>query len=200
MLTVDPHPLLELQALVTELPHGIDGLDLHLEALIGPETPLDLEVKTAVRDLFRVGGFKPLGRNKLASEYLKAARLKGRLGSINPLVDALNAASYRFGLPISVVDLDRTEGPLRTGIVDTGRYVFNASGQELNLAGLLCLHDAQGPCANAIKDSHRTKTLPTTRRTLTLIWSTTALPGRGEACAEWYQNVLVQAGAPTTRV
>ena len=43
-------------------------------------------------------------------------------------------------------------------------YIFNASGQSMDLSGLLCLFDADGPCANPVKDAQRTKTGPETRR------------------------------------
>ena len=60
-------------------------------------------------------------------------------------------------------------------------YVFNAAGQSIDLAGLPCLFDAEGPCANAVKDAQRTKTGPATRRTLSLIWGTFSLPDRAAA-------------------
>jgi len=48
----------------------------------------------------------------------------------------------------------KTRAPLRVGIATMGMsYVFNASGQTIDLAGLLCLFDADGPCANAVKDT-----------------------------------------------
>ena len=66
--------------------------------------------------------------------------------------------------------------PLRVGIAPAGSsYVFNASGQTIDLAGLLCLFDADGPCANAVKDAQRTKTHAETRATLNLVWGASAL-------------------------
>ena len=44
--------------------------------------------------------------------------------------------------------------------------------------------------SNAVKDSHRTKTGPETRRTLSLIWGTTALPERAAASEAWYHSLL----------
>jgi hypothetical protein len=38
-------------------------------------------------------------------------------------------------------------------------YVFNQSGQTIDVAGLLCLFDSDGPCGNAVKDSQRTNAL-----------------------------------------
>jgi hypothetical protein len=75
--------------------------------------------------------------------------------------------------------------------------VFNAAGQTIDLAGLLCLHDRAGPCANAVKDSERTKTAATTTRTLSLVWGSAALGGRTAAAARWYRELLERAGART---
>ena len=131
-------------------------------------------IRKDVRDVLRHGGYKPTGRGKPASEYLVKAAAKG-LRSINLAVDACNVVSLHSGLPISVVDLDRAAAPLSVAIADAdASYVFNASGQEIRLGGLLCLHDAEGPCANAVKDSQRTKTHDGTTRTLSLVWGAKA--------------------------
>src|SRR5207244_5660329 len=104
----------------------------------------DENTRDAIRKLLRHGGFKPAGRSKPASEYLVKAVGEGKLGSINVAVDACNVVSLHSGLPISVVDLDRARPPLRIGVAPTGAsYVFNASGQTIDLAGLLCLFDAE---------------------------------------------------------
>src|SRR5262249_24383308 len=150
----------------------------------------DQTVRAAVRDLLRHGGYKPTGRAKPSSEYLAGAVSEGALGSINAAVDECNVVSLHSGLPISVVDLDRASPPLRVSAAPAGaRYVFNASGQEIDLAGLLCLFDAEGPCANAVKDAQRTKTGAGTTQTLSILWGTRALPGRAAAAAAWYRGL-----------
>jgi DNA/RNA-binding domain of Phe-tRNA-synthetase-like protein len=154
-----------------------------------------------VRDLLRHGGFKPTGRSKPASEYLVRAVTNGVLGAINAAVDACNVVSLHSGLPISVVDLDHARAPFRIGLAEKGAtYVFNASGQTIDIGGLLCLFDAEGPTANAVKDAQRTKTTPETRRTLSVVWGTTALPGRAQAAAQWYRALLHALGATTEAV
>jgi DNA/RNA-binding domain of Phe-tRNA-synthetase-like protein len=151
-----------------------------------------------VRALLRQGGFKPTGRSKPASEYLLKAVRDNQLSSINLAVDACNVVSLHSGLPISVVDLDRAREPFRVGIAPAGAsYVFNPSGQTIDLSGLLCLFDAEGPCANAVKDAQRTKTTDATHRTLSLLWGTTALSGRAAAAETWYRSLLQQHGATT---
>lgn len=206
MLGIDPHPLLDAVALEATLPAPLSAWPSPgwLAALLKPDAtaPLSADdtVRGAVRDLLRHGGYKPTGRGKPASEYLVRAAGEGSLSSINAAVDVCNAVSLHSGLPISVVDLDRAQGPLRLGLAPEGAaYVFNASGQSIDLGGLLCLFDAEGPCANAVKDAQRTKTQGDTRRTLTVLWGTRALPGRAEAASAWYRELLERLGATVER-
>jgi DNA/RNA-binding domain of Phe-tRNA-synthetase-like protein len=204
MLQIDSHPLLQLGAFTTTLARSLGampsppGLTALLAENAAAPMASDDAVRETVRALLRQGGFKPTGRSKPASEYLLKAAREGTLSSINLAVDACNVVSLHSGLPISVVDLDRVREPLRVGIAPPGAsYIFNASGQTIDLGGLLCLFDAEGPCANAVKDSQRTKTGAETRRTLSLIWGTSALPGRTEAAVDWYRRLLEQHGAKT---
>jgi DNA/RNA-binding domain of Phe-tRNA-synthetase-like protein len=228
MLTIDPHPLLDLRAFVTRFPQALSGLPTpaELAALLSADAAAPLKtddtVREVVRQLLRHGGFRPTGRSKPAAEYLSRAAAEGRLGSINLAVDVANIVSLHSGLPISVVDLSllhssrgvgfppaddaREVGrlevyptpPLRVSIAGPDdRYVFNTAGQVIDLEGLLCLFDAEGPCANAVKDAQRTKTSPATRETLSLIWGTLALPGRASETEAWYRSLLEQHGAAT---
>jgi DNA/RNA-binding domain of Phe-tRNA-synthetase-like protein len=207
MLTVDPHPLLELRAFTTTLPRPLGDMRSTAELValltLAAAAPLqsDDNVRQAVRDLLRQAGFKPTGRSKPAAEYLVKAAEENRLASINVAVDACNAVSLHSGLPISVLDLDRARLPLRVGVAPAGAsYVFNASGQTIDVGGLLCLFDADGPCANAVKDAQRTKTTAQTRRTLSIVWSTTTLPGRVAAAEAWYRQLVELQGATTEAV
>ncbi len=200
MIAIAPHPLLDLLAFTCELPPS--GSPPELLALLEPGAAAPLsssdEVRQKIRALLKAGGFKPTGRSKPASEYLLAA---APLRSINLAVDACNAVSLHSGLPISVVDLDRVRAPLAVDLAPAGSsYVFNASGQVIDVGKLLCLIDADGPCANAVKDAQRSKTDGETRRTLSLLWSSRELPGRGEAACRWYRELLAAAGASTAMV
>ncbi len=204
MLTVEPHPLLDLRAFVTHFPRPLGEMPPAPETLallsLDAPTPLrsDNSVREVVRNLLRHGGFKPTGRSKPESEYLIKAVAEGRLGSINLAVDVCNIVSLHSGLPISVVDLDKAREPFKVGIAPAGaNYIFNASGQTIDVGGLLCIFDADGPCANAVKDAQRTKTGPETWRTLSLVWGTVDLPGRAEQTAAWYRELLERQGAKT---
>jgi DNA/RNA-binding domain of Phe-tRNA-synthetase-like protein len=204
MLTVNPHPLLDVRAFVTSFPRALGEIPSppDLQALLALDAPAPLQsddaVREAVRGLLRHGGFKPTGRSKPASEYLIKAVRDGLLSSINVAVDVCNAVSLHSGLPITVVDLDRARAPFRVDVAPAGSsYVFNASGQTIDLSGLLCLFDAEGPCGNAVKDAQRTKTTAETRRTLSLVWGTIALPDRAARAETWYRALLEQQGATT---
>ncbi len=200
-IEVHPHPLLEVGLLEVKLPSQLAELPAPaglVEALaLEADVPLQRseELRSAVRKLLRHGGYRPTGRGKPASEYLVRAATEGALSSINLCVDACNVVSLHSGLPISVVDLDLARPPLSIQIAGTDTsYVFNASGQEIRLDGLLTLCDAEGPCANGVKDSQRTKTNDATRRTLSVLWGTRAAPGRTRAALDWYAELLERAG------
>src|SRR3974377_2447332 len=131
MLTVDPHPLLDLRSFITDLPRPLGELPPPPEvlALLAEEAaaPLhsDDQVREAVPPLLRHGGFKPTGRSKPASEYLIKAVNEKMLALTNPCGDAANVVPLHSGLPISVVDLDRPREPFRVGVAPAGSsYVF----------------------------------------------------------------------------
>jgi DNA/RNA-binding domain of Phe-tRNA-synthetase-like protein len=207
MLQVDPHPLLACTDFATEFPASLEQCPSPdwLVALLALDAPAPVargeELRAAVRDLLRHGGYRPTGRGKPASEYLVRAVAEGQLGSINLAVDACNVVSLASGLPISVVDLDRATPPLRIAIAPEGtRYVFNAGGQELDASGLLCLWDAEGPTANAVKDAQRTKTHVGTRRTFSVVWGVKGHEAQLERATAWYRELLERAGATTRPV
>ena len=200
-VSVDDHPLLDLQMLQTEYRVAIGQLETpaDVQSLLQLEADAPLQrseiVRTTVRDLLRHGGFKPTGRNKPASEYLVRAAEQNKLTCINPVVDICNVVSLHSGRPISVVDLDRVQGEMRIATAsDDAEYVFNASGQVIRIGGLLCLFDQQGPCANSVRDSQRTKTHESTTRVLTLIWGSQDLPGRAIEARSWFESL--HAGIP----
>lgn len=201
MLTLDAHPLLDLRAFETRWPAPLGELAAPdwLTDLTAPGAstlpPAEDAQRLAVRDLLRHGGFKPAGRNKPCNEYIAAVAARDAFPRINAAVDATNVAVLHGGLPISTVDAEKLVGSLRVGLAQPGSaYVFNASGQVIDVSGLLCLIDDQGPCANAVKDAQRAKTDAGTTHTVTVIWGTTAAPGRAEAVARWLQELVERLG------
>lgn len=202
-LSVPAWPGQDLQALLATLPRPLGELPApdFLLQLLQPAAAAPLRapdgVRAAVRDLLRPFGYRPTGRGKPSSEYLANAAAEARLQPINAAVDAGNAASLHSGLPISIVDAGRLSPPLSIAVPAVGEsYVFNAGGQSIDVGGLPCLCDAEGPCANAVKDAQRTKTGAATRQLLAIVWGARApLAGHGAATAAWLGELLRQIGA-----
>ena len=206
-LQIDPHPLLRCATFVTHFPVPLANLPSPqwLADLLRADAQTPVEkteaLRSAVRDMLRHGGYKPTGRGKPASEYLVRTASEGGIRSINLAVDACNVVSLHSGFPISVVDLNKAEAPFRIGIAPEGtRYVFNPSGQEIDVSGLVCLFDAQGACANAVKDSLRTKTDDNTILTLSVIWGCAGYEAKLSQARGWYEELLQRAGATTSDV
>jgi DNA/RNA-binding domain of Phe-tRNA-synthetase-like protein len=196
-LLVDAHPLLAVAAFEATLPRPLGELATPpaLVALLRADArahvSADAELRERVRAMLRHGGYKPSGRGKPASEYLARAAGEGALGSINAVVDACNAASLHAGFPISVVDAGALRGAPHVRLGRPGEtYVFNASGQVIDLAGLVVLCDDDGPTANPVKDAQRTKTSAATRRTLSVVWGPSADRARLDAAASWYASLV----------
>ncbi len=154
-----PAPSTELPAPLAEL---VARAEVQGEALWAPG------VKKRVRDLLRHGKYKPSGRSKPASEFLLKAAQKGQFPAINPPVDCNNYVSLASGLPGTIFDTDLSGERL---ILRWGRpaerYVFNVSGQEIDLQDLLLLAretpeapEIGIPCGNPVKDSMDTKIRP----------------------------------------
>jgi DNA/RNA-binding domain of Phe-tRNA-synthetase-like protein len=206
-LPVEPHPSLRVAAFKTQFAQPLGAADSPgwlvelLQGAAAVPVQRSEELRAAVRDMLRHGGYKPTGRGKPASEYLVRTAEEGGIRSINLAVDACNVVSLHSGFPISVVDLDLTEPPLRIGIAPHGTsYVFNPTGQEIDVGGLVCLHDALGPCGNAVKDSQRTKTRAETKATLSVIWGCAGFESQLAAAQDWYEQLLQRADATTLRI
>ncbi|MEE3372049.1 MAG: phenylalanine--tRNA ligase beta subunit-related protein [Planctomycetota bacterium] len=200
-MTVQPDAQLDVRGFITRFPDKLGNFEPALEVThlfaLDAAVPVQSsdQIRACVRDLLRAGGFKPAGRNKPASEYLRSAASAARLSSINLAVDVCNVVSLHSGLPMSVVDLERVKLPLRVAVAEkSSSYVFNLSGQVIDVGGIWCLHDALGPCANAVKDAQRTKTSPMTRQTVSLFWSAVALADQADAAEAWYRTLLESRG------
>lgn len=207
LIQVDAHPYLRPSAFTTRFPMPLGEMEVPawLTRLLSldQEAPVtrDDELRMVVRDMLRHWGHKPAGRGKPASEYLVRAVREGDLGSINLAVDVCNVVSLHSGFPIALVDLGRALPPFHvTPGGEDESYVFNASGQEMSLRGLICLRDAQGPCANPVKDAQRTKTDEGTTETLTVLWGVAGYEERVQEAVSWYQELLQRAGATVEAV
>jgi DNA/RNA-binding domain of Phe-tRNA-synthetase-like protein len=159
--------------------------------------------RVAVRDVLRHGKYKPTGRGKPASEYLLGAAREGRFPRISNLVDLNNLVSLETLLPISVVDLARagtTTFALRRGR-EGEKYVFNPAGHEIELRDLLLVATLPDdtPCANAVKDSMRTKITDDTTDVAAFVYAPAVLePLVREAVARVAEGLSRWCGARST--
>lgn len=152
--------------------------------------------KQAVRDLLRYGGYKPAGRAKPSSEYLVAAALEGDFPLVNGPVDANNAASLAYGYPASVFDGSKIGNSLlvkRAGPGDS--YVFNPSGQRIELEDLLCVWRRSGEgweaVGNPVKDAMETKVFEGCSSVVGVVYAPRGPEGAElEACLELYARIL----------
>ncbi len=158
--------------LVAIIERGIDGFG-----------GIPEQTRKAIRAMLRRGGFKPSGRSKPASEYLARTVERGELPFINNLVDVNNHVSLVTGWPASILDLDRALGGAPALELRLGRpgesYVFNQSGQVMDLAGLVCIARAGGePVGNPVKDSMEAKTTDQTSRVVAVVYSSLEVADR----------------------
>jgi DNA/RNA-binding domain of Phe-tRNA-synthetase-like protein len=151
------------------------------KALSSGEGYLSAVRKKAVRDILRFGKFQPSGRNKPSSEYLLASALRGNFPLVNGPVDVNNGISLESGYPASIFDLDLcgTSLLLRRG-AEGESYVFNPSGQIIDLEDLLCVcrldENEWVPCGNPVKDSMATKVTESTRNVAAVVYAPASEP------------------------
>ena len=133
-------------------------------------------LRSRVRKMLRYGCYKPAGRGKPASEFLLRAALNDSFPLVNGPVDVNNAVSLASGLPGSIFDADLSGTHLLLRRGRTGEaYVFNPSGQVIDLEDLLVICRREGeewvPCGNPVKDDMRTKIRPETRNVIAILYA-----------------------------
>jgi hypothetical protein len=126
----------------------------------GSFVPVD--VRQRIRQMLRFGDYRPSGRGKPASEYLLQAALRDAFPLVNEPVDVNNAISLGSGFPGSMFDSALSGRRLLVRRGSPGEsYVFNPSGQTIDLNDLLllCRETVSGwePCGTPVKDSMATK-------------------------------------------
>ncbi len=157
----------------------IDALELYELEVTAPRDDFELEVKRAMqaarsgevastgraRELYRRFGIDPT-RTRPSSEALLRRLRKGEgLPRVNSLVDVANAMSVQLQVPVGLYDLDKVKGDelvIRLGGKDE---TYEGIGKErVNVAGRICVADAEGPCGNPSADSARTMITTSTER------------------------------------
>jgi DNA/RNA-binding domain of Phe-tRNA-synthetase-like protein len=160
------------------------------------EAFLPAERKAWVRGMLRFGKYKPAGRSKPSSEYLLGAALDNDFPLVNGPVDVNNAVSLEWGYPASLFDLELSGGDL---LLRRGRagesYVFNLSGQIIDLEDLLCVCRNEAgnwlPCGNPVKDAMATKIRESTRSMAAVVYAPSSEPRASlEAAAARFAELL----------
>jgi DNA/RNA-binding domain of Phe-tRNA-synthetase-like protein len=163
----------------SELDLDFVALELHELEVTEPREDFELEVKRATqaaragttgdparaRALYRRFGIDPT-RVRPSSEALLRRLQKGDpLPRVNSLVDVANALSVQLQVPVGLYDMDKASGDelvIRLGA--DGEGYTGIRKEHVNVAGRLCVADAEGPLGNPSADSARTMITTDTQR------------------------------------
>ena len=107
---------------------------------------------------------------------LKRVLRDNPVGSITPSVDAYNAVSLAYALPVGGEDIDALAGDLRLGVTSEGGDAFRALGDDEDsptLPGELCYRDGIGAvcCCWNWRDGQRTALTDESAKALLVIES-----------------------------
>jgi DNA/RNA-binding domain of Phe-tRNA-synthetase-like protein len=162
----------------SELDIEVVTLELHELEVTEPRDDFELEVARATqtarsagvdigpaRALYRRFGMDPT-RVRPSSEALMRRLKKGEsLPRVNSLVDVANALSVQLQVPVGLYDLGKVQGDELVVRLGTEGESYTGIGKEkVNVAGRICIADAQGPCGNPSSDSARTMITTETER------------------------------------
>jgi DNA/RNA-binding domain of Phe-tRNA-synthetase-like protein len=125
----------------------------------------DTGAVSRARELYRRFGVDPT-RVRPSSEALFRRLRKGEpLPRVNSLVDVANAMSVQLQVPVGLYDLDKVKGDELLIRLGTDGEGYTGIGKErVNVAGRICVADAEGPCGNPSADSARTMITTETER------------------------------------
>jgi len=154
-------------------------LELYELEVTPPREDFELEVKRTVqaarsgeigptgraRELYRRFGIDPT-RVRPSSEALLRRLKKGEsLPRINSLVDVANSMSVQLQVPVGLYDLGKTNGEELVIRLGSDGETYTGIGKErVNVAGRICVADADGPIGNPSADSVRTMITTSTER------------------------------------
>lgn len=147
------------------------ALELYELEVTPPREDFELEVKRATqavrsgelgsvnraRELYRRFGLDPTKVRPSSEALLRRIKRGESLPRINSLVDVANAMSVQLQVPVGLYDLGKVKGEelvIRLGADGEG---YEGIGKErVNVAGRICVADADGPIGNPSADSART--------------------------------------------
>ena len=196
---------------VTDSPQGFRKLvDELVHDLLKKSEMISQDVQKEIRNMMRIDGFSPTGRNRPASEFLLRELAEYRhFKFINVVVDINNYLSIKTKLPMSIFDTGKLQGALvvRTGDPGEG-YVFNNEGQILDVKRLIvCCEELPDytsiPFGSPVKDSMHTKIFTGCTDLVAVIYSNPAVYSQAELetiCGEFASLLKEFAGASETAI
>jgi DNA/RNA-binding domain of Phe-tRNA-synthetase-like protein len=118
-----------------------------------------------VRALYRRFGMDPTRIRPSCEALLRRLKKGDPLPRINSLVDVANALSVQYQVPVGLYDLDKARGgELVVRLGGEGEGYAGIGKEHVNVAGRICVADAEGPCGNPSADSARTMITTETER------------------------------------
>jgi DNA/RNA-binding domain of Phe-tRNA-synthetase-like protein len=163
----------------SELDIEVIALELYELEVTEPRDDFELEVARAMQ-ASRSGGVGDIGRARAlyrrfgtdptkvrpSSEALLRRLKKGEpFPRVNSLVDVANAMSVQLQVPVGLYDLEKIRGDeLVVRLGAEGEKYIGIGKERVNLAGRICIADAEGPCGNPSADSARTMITTATER------------------------------------
>jgi DNA/RNA-binding domain of Phe-tRNA-synthetase-like protein len=147
------------------------ALELYELEVTEPRDDFELEVARATqaarsggvgdtdraRALYRKFGTDPTRVRPSSEALLRRMKRGDPLPRVNSLVDVANAMSVLLQVPVGLYDLDRVKGSeLTVRLGHEGESYTGIGKEKVNVAGRICVADAEGPCGNPSADSART--------------------------------------------
>jgi len=109
------------------------------------------------RALYRKFGIDPTKVRPSSEALLRRLKKGDPLPRVNSLVDVANALSVQLQVPVGLYDLGKVKGDqlvIRLGA--EGESYEGIGKDRVNVAGRICVADAEGPIGNPSADSART--------------------------------------------
>jgi DNA/RNA-binding domain of Phe-tRNA-synthetase-like protein len=198
-----------------ELDIEVIALELHELEVTEPREDFELEVARAMqaarsgevgnlgraRALYRRFGIDPT-RVRPSSEALLRRLKKGEpLPRVNSLVDVANAMSVQLQVPVGLYDLEKIRGDSLVLRLGTDGESYTGIGKErVNVAGRICVADAEGPCGSPSADSARTMITTSTERAAWIYFlpvTDDEVDRTAELVAVFGRGLVRMAAAPT---
>jgi len=161
---IDLEPVvLELYELEVTPPR--DDFELEVKRTLTMARSGEIGPASRARQMYRRLGIDPT-RVRPSNEALLRRLKKGEsLPRINSLVDVANAMSVQLQVPVGLYDLDKARGDELVIRLGAEGETYSGIGKEkVNVAGRICVADADGPIGNPSADSARTMITTSTER------------------------------------